>query len=372
MSEQQRYLALDVFRGMTICLMIIVNSPGGDIAYAPLHHAHWNGFTPTDLVFPSFLFAVGNAMAFVMYKYESRGSSAFWNKTVRRTLLIFLLGYLMYWFPFFQHAAGGGLELKPFAETRIMGVLQRIALCYFFASVILHYFSLKKALWIGAGILLLYWLLAYVFGTPGDPYSLSGNADLKLDMALFGPAHLYHGEGVPFDPEGVLSTLPAIVNVIIGYWAGMLIRRLGNSYETISKLMLAGTLCLFVALFWGMAFPINKKIWTSSYVLLSSGIDLLILAALIYYIEILKRHRFTYFFNVFGKNPLTIYLLSELALTTLYLIPAGGTSLQEAIYQGLTYIASPVNASLLFAILFMLFCWSVGYVMDRRKIYIRV
>ena len=120
MSLQQRYLALDVFRGMTICLMIIVNSPGGPITYAPLLHAHWNGFTPTDLVFPSFLFAVGNAMAFVMHKYEERGSQAFWNKTIKRTLIIFLLGYLMYWFPFFQHAAGGGLELKPLAETRIM------------------------------------------------------------------------------------------------------------------------------------------------------------------------------------------------------------------------------------------------------------
>ena len=147
MSDNQRNLALDVFRGMTICFMIIVNTPGSwEIAYAPLLHAPWHGFTPTDLVFPSFLFAVGNAMAFVMYKYEAQGDSAFWKKTLKRTVIIFLLGYLMYWFPFVQEVRGGGWEFKPFAETRILGVLQRIALCYFFASVVLHYGSKKFAM----------------------------------------------------------------------------------------------------------------------------------------------------------------------------------------------------------------------------------
>jgi len=342
------------------------------VTYAPLLHAHWNGFTPTDLVFPSFLFAVGNAMAFVMHRYEAQGSAAFWNKILRRTFLIFLLGYLMYWYPFFQQSVGGGLELKPLGETRILGVLQRIALCYLCASVILHYLSMKKALWLGAGLLLLYWLLAYVFGDAGDPYSLAGNAGLKLDLALFGPDHLYHGEGVAFDPEGLLSTMPAIVNVLIGYWAGMLVRKLGNSFETISKLMLVGTVCIFIALVWDMVFPVNKKLWTSSFVLLTSGIDLLILPALIYYIEILKRQRFTYFFHVFGRNPLFIYLLSELLLTTLYLIPVGGGNLKEAIYNVFAGIASPINASLMFALFFMLCCWSVGYFLDKRKIYIRV
>ena len=148
MPENQRYLALDVFRGMTGCFMIIVNSPGSwHIAYAPLLHASWHGFTPTDLVFPSFLFAVGNAMAFVMPKYESLGTEIFWKKTIKRTIIIFLLGYLMYWFPFFQTAEGGGVELKPISETRILGVLQRIALCYFFASIILYYGSRNFAIW---------------------------------------------------------------------------------------------------------------------------------------------------------------------------------------------------------------------------------
>src|SRR3990170_5479020 len=143
MAEQQaRYLALDVFRGMTVCFMIIVNSPGSwDFVYGPLLHAPWHGFTPTDLVFPSFLFAVGNAMAFVMYKYENQPNTVFWTKILKRTFIIFLLGFLMYWFPFFRASSGGGLELKPIAETRILGVLQRIALCYFAASLIIYYGS---------------------------------------------------------------------------------------------------------------------------------------------------------------------------------------------------------------------------------------
>ena len=167
MERNERNLALDVFRGMTVCFMIIVNSPGDwVIAYEPLLHAKWHGFTPTDLVFPSFLFVVGNAMAFVRYKYESRGEGVFWTKTLKRTFIIFLLGYLMYWYPFIQHAEDGSLILRPIAETRILGVLQRIALCYFFASVVIHYGSKTFAFWFSILALIAYWFLAYAFGLP--------------------------------------------------------------------------------------------------------------------------------------------------------------------------------------------------------------
>lgn len=374
MTENQRYLALDVFRGMTICFMIIVNSPGRwDIAYGPLLHAPWHGFTPTDLVFPSFLFAVGNAMAFVMHKYEVLGDSVFWRKTLKRTVIIFLLGYLMYWFPFFREAEGGGLELKPIGETRILGVLQRIALCYFFASVILHYGSKKIALWFCALALLGYWIISYVYGEANDPYSLAGNAGLKLDLILVGEKHLYHGEGIAFDPEGLLSTLPSIVNVIAGYLAGDFIRKHGNSYETIAKLMFGGAVLILVALTWDMVFPINKKLWTSSFVLLTVGIDLIILPVLIYTIEMEKRKKWTYFFLVFGRNPLFIYVLSELLLITLYMISVGDSSLQHVFYNNvLRSFASPINASFLFALIFMLTCWTIGYILDKKKIYIKV
>lgn len=371
---QARNLALDVFRGMTLCFMIIVNSPGNwDFAYAPLLHASWHGFTPTDLVFPSFLFAVGNAMAFVMHKYEIQGNAVFWNKILKRTFIIFLLGFLMYWFPFFREANGGGLELKPLSETRFLGVLQRIALCYFFASIIIHFGSKKFALWFSAFALISYWIISYAFGDTSDPYSLTGNAGLKLDLFLFGEHHLYHGEGIAFDPEGLLSTLPSIVNVIAGYLAGDFIRRKGNSYETIARLMIAGAVLLLVAFTWDMTFPINKKLWTSAFVLLTVGLDLFILSILIYIIEISSRRKWTFFFVVFGRNPLFIYLFADVLLTTLYMIPMGDTSLQEWFYQNvLGSFAGPLLASFLFAILYMLLNWTVAYFLDKKKIYIKV
>lgn len=371
MAENQRYLALDVFRGMTVCFMIIVNSPGDwDIAYAPLLHAKWHGFTPTDLVFPSFLFAVGNAMAFAMHKYESQGSSVFWTKTLKRTAIIFLLGYLMYWFPFVDFETW---TLRPISETRILGVLQRIALCYFFASIILHYGSKKMAVIISAILLVGYWIVLYAYGDANDPYSLAGYAGNELDFLILGEKHLYHGEGVAFDPEGILSTLPSIVNVIAGYLVGDFIRKHGNSYETIAKLMLAGAVLILIALTWNMVFPINKKIWTSSFVLLTVGLDMFLLPLLIYVIEMLKRTKWTNFFVVFGRNPLFIYLLSEVLLMIFYMISVGNKSFPQWLTKNFFgSIVDPYTASFLFAFFFMMSCWAVGYVLDRKKIYIKV
>jgi predicted acyltransferase len=375
MAEQQaRYLALDVFRGMTICFMIIVNFPGSwEHVYGPLLHADWHGFTPTDLVFPSFLFAVGNAMAFVMHKYQNQPSNIFWAKILKRTFIIFLLGYLMYWFPFFREAEGGGIELKPIGETRIPGVLQRIALCYFFASIILHYGSRRFALWFSVFALFAYWGISFVFGDPSDPYSLTGNAGLKFDLFLLGESHLYHGEGIAFDPEGLLSTLPSIVNVIAGFFAGDFLRRNGSSYETIAKLMVAAAFLLLAAFIWDMGFPINKKIWTSSFVLLTVGLDLLIISVLVYAIEIYKRQRWTYFFVVFGRNPLFIYIFADILFTILAMVQVGDSALPGWLYSDVFgKFAGPVLASFLFALSFMLVNWTVGYFLDKRKIYIKV
>lgn len=371
MVDNQRFLALDVFRGMTVCFMIIVNSPGDwSIAYAPLLHATWHGFTPTDLVFPSFLFAVGNAMAFVMHKYEGQGSMVFWKKTLKRMSIIFLLGFLMYWFPFIDFET---MTLKPLAETRILGVLQRIALCYFMASVVIHFFSTKGAIIFSALALLVYWWVLVMFGDPNDPFSMVGYAGNKIDLMILGEKHLYHGEGMAFDPEGILSTLPAVVNVLLGFLVGNFIRKKGNSYEVVAKLMIVGACLLLVALSWNMAFPINKKIWTSSFVLYTVGLDLLILPILIFIVEVKRKTIWTSFFVVFGRNPLFIYLLSEILLITLYLVPVGDSSLQRWFYKDLFgSFASPINASLLFALALTLTCWAVGYALDRRKIYIKV
>ncbi len=371
-----RFLSLDVFRGMTICFMIIVNTPGsGAEPFAPLEHARWHGFTPTDLVFPSFLFAVGNAMSFSLDKYRSLGSGAFLKKIVRRTVLIFLLGYLMYWFPFFGFDASHHIVAAPIANTRIMGVLQRIAFCYFFASLFIHYLSKRVVAIVSIALLLGYWLLLVLFGDPTQPYSLLGNAGLYFDTFLMGTRHLYHGEGVPFDPEGWLSTLPAVVNVIAGYTAGRFIQAHGKNYETLSKLMLTGALAIFVALWWNMVFPINKKLWTPPFVLLTSGIDLFLISGLLYIIEIkqVQNRWWTNFFVVFGKNPLFIYLLSELLVTVLFMIPVGKQSLFGWVNKVLFQVIAPgAVGSLLFALSYMLFCWSIGLWLNKRKIYIKV
>src|SRR6476620_700343 len=321
-KTHERFLSLDVFRGMTICFMIIVNTAGsGATPFAPLEHAKWHGFTPTDLVFPSFLFAVGNAMSFSLGKYKQIGDATFWGKVIRRTLLIFLLGYLMYWFPFFRLDQAGHIIAAPFHNTRIMGVLQRIALCYFFASVLIHYCSTRTVFVISALLLIGYWILLLAFGG-SDPYGMVTNTGYYMDKAILGESHMYHGEGVAFDPEGLLSTLPSIVNVVIGYFAGAFIQRKGKGYETMTKLLLVGALLIFIALCWNIVFPINKKLWTSSCVLLTTGIDLMLIAALLYMVEL--RHwnplNWTRFFLVFGKNPLFIYLLSELLVIILYMI----------------------------------------------------
>ena len=369
-----RFLSLDVFRGMTICFMIIVNNPGSSVSFWPLNHAPWNGFTPTDLVFPSFLFAVGNAMSFTMKKYQQLGNAAVLAKIFKRTLLIFLIGYLMYWFPFFA-VHDGHWALKPIGHTRIVGVLQRIALCYCFASLMVHYLS-KNAVYILSGIFLLgYWIILLTMGDHSDPLGMLTNAGTYLDKWVLGDAHMYHGEGVAFEPEGLLSTIPAIVNVIIGYYAGKFIQEKGKTYEAISKLILTGCLFIFIAICWDAVFPMNKKLWSSSFVFITTGIDLVVISFLIYVVEIKKWNyaNWTAFFMPFGKNPLFVYLVSEVLLTILAWIAIGGMGLPEWVNRSFYQVIAPGKVgSLLFAVSFMLVCWLVGYILDKRKIYIRV
>ena len=369
-----RFTALDVFRGMTICFMIIVNTPGnGATTFSPLLHAKWNGFTPTDLVFPSFLFAVGNAMSFVMNKWNNLQQSEVLWKILKRTAVIFLLGYLMYWFPFVERNAAGDFISFPFSATRVFGVLQRIALCYGIASLIVYYCKPKTAVLLAVAFLLVYWILLYVFSDPTDPLGMQTNAGSQLDRWLLGEKHLYHGEGVAFDPEGLLSTLPAVVNVIAGYFVGKFIQQKGNSYETLTHLLLAGAALLFISYCWNLNFPVNKKLWTSSFVTLTVGLDCIILSALIYVISIKNKTGWTYFFEVMGRNPLFIYLLSELGATLLYFFRADNkTTLYQWIYQNVFQFTGNYLGSLLFAVSYMLFCWLVGYFLDTRKIYIRV
>lgn len=383
-QAKQRFLPLDVLRGMTICFMIIVNTPGGP-SYWPLDHAPWNGFTPTDLVFPTFLFCVGNAMSFTMRKYEEQGRSAVLSKIFKRTALIFLCGFLLYWFPFFRHT-DAGWSLRPLSHTRILGVLQRIALCYGIAALMI-YFLPRNAVWAMAIIFLLgYWFLAWYFGDPGGvsphslvgPYTIHGNADLKLDRLIMGDNHLYRdssppANGFPFDPEGLLSTLPAIVNTIAGYYAGLYVQKNGRTAKKIWQMIFIGALLVIVAWCWNPVFPINKKLWTSTFVVNTVGIDLILLGFLIFVIDFRGWKSWTPFFVTVGKNPLAVYLLSELLIVVLFLIPVGDNDLVGWIISHTTAYIKPVEiGSLVFAIGYMLVCWCFGKFLEVRNIYIRL
>lgn len=381
----QRYYSLDVFRGATVALMILVNNPGswGHI-YAPLEHASWHGVTPTDLVFPFFLFAVGNAMAFVMPKLQQNGDAAFWKKVLKRTVLIFGIGILLHWFPFVRYNADGELVARKWETLRIFGVLQRIALCYFFASVAVFYLKLKGSFVLSAFLLLAYWFMC-IAGNPSDPYSLSGWFGTDIDIAILGKKHLYTGEGVPFDPEGIMSSFAAIVQVIFGYIAGHYIITKGKTPEMLNGLFVAGCVLIFTGFCWDMVFPLNKKIWTSSYTVYTTGLALLILALMIYLIEFKNaRGAWSRFFDVFGKNPLFIFVLSGALPRLLGLIRIPNGLNEEGKAKFLAPFAwfyekcckplfnDPRNSSLLYALCFITFMWLLAWLLDRKKIYIKV
>lgn len=390
----QRFYSLDVFRGATVALMILVNNPGSWAhIYAPLKHAPWHGCTPTDLVFPFFLFAVGNALAFVMPKLEQAGDAVFWKKVIKRTLLIFLIGLLLNWSPFVKWNADV-LEMKPLDNLRIMGVLQRIALCYFFASVIVFYAKQRGAFVIAAILLLFYWLLSLLLGATGDPYSLTGWFGTAIDKAILGEAHLYKGEGVPFDPEGLMSTFAAIAQVVFGYLVGDYIQKKSagskegtqsNKYELVAALFVTATILTVTGLAWDTVFPINKKIWTSSYTIYTTGLAIYTIATLIWFIEIKQaKNWLTKFFDVFGKNPLFIFVLSGFLPRALGLIRIPNGINDEGLPKYLSPFSwfyekickpipgAPENGSLVYAICMIILYWAICYWLDKKKIYIKV
>ncbi len=381
----QRYYSLDVFRGATVALMILVNNPGSWAnIFPPLKHAPWHGSTPTDMVFPFFLFAVGNAMAFVIPRLEQAGPSLFWKKVIKRTLLIFAIGLFLNWNPFVRWE-GEEIVWKAWQNIRILGVLQRIALCYFFASIIIYYAKTRGAFVISGIILFVYWAICLLLGNTGDPYSLAGWFGTEIDINILGVTHIYKGEGVPFDPEGLSSTPTAIVQVIFGFFVGQYIQQKGKNYEMLSNLLIAGLVLFFTGYCWDMVFPVNKKIWTSSYVLYTTGLAILSLGTLIYLIEFKgAKGAWSRFFDVFGKNPLFIYVLSGFLPRVLamfrwvdHVTPEGEkayTSFFPWFYEHVCKnIATDLRVgSLLYALCMITFYWAIVYVLDRKKIYIKV
>ena len=382
--------------------MILVNNPGTWAhIYSPLEHAPWHGLTPTDLVFPFFLFAVGNALAFIMPKLETGGDAIFWKKVLKRTVLIFLIGLFLNWWPFitevnrviegtnqFQKETifkgftwidytknKAGEIVEVIKGVRILGVLQRIALCYFFASIIIYYLKVRKAFLAGLIFLLAYWVLCYV-ANPADPYSLQGWFGTDIDKAILSETHMYKGEGIAFDPEGLMSTIPAIVQVIFGYLVGDYIQKKGKNFEMLSGLFVAGVAMLVTGFCWDMIFPINKKIWTSSYTVYTSGLAIITIATMIYLIEFKNAKGWlSKFFDVFGKNALFVFALSAFLPKGLALIKLGdGVNPWSWLYKKvLIHIpGTPENGSLAYAICVITFMWFICWWMDKKKIYVKV
>ena len=371
-----RLLSLDAFRGATIAGMILVNNPGSwSHIYWPLRHAEWHGWTPTDWVFPFFLFIVGVSITLALSRrVESGGPQRdLYLKIARRSLVIFALGLLLSGFPFFE-----------FSTIRITGVLNRIAVCYFFAAIIFLKTDWRKQLLITAALLVGYWAIVALIPAPGyaaGDLSKEGSIASFVDRKLLGN-HIWRGGGRVYDPEGILSTLPAIATTLCGVLAGHWMRRTRDDYEKVAGMFAAGVACVMVGWAWNPWLPINKPLWTSSYVLFTAGWALLLLALCYWLIDIKNYRRWSLPFVVFGVNALAVFVLTGLVARAMTLkewwnLPrADGTAgavLQTYLYQNLfASWLSPVNASLAYALCFVLVWLGLMTILYRKKIFIKV
>jgi len=376
---KNRLLSIDIMRGMTICFMIIVNTPGSwEYVYSPLLHAKWHGCTPTDLVFPFFLFIVGVSMSISFSKIIRDGTiqqhrGKLIRKILRRTMLIFLVGLFLNWFPFHH---------KHISDLRILGVLQRIALAYGGAAMLIVFLKDKKALGVTATIILLgYWAIMFFFGEPGSPYTLEGNVATWLDPKILGNAHVYNGFGIPFDPEGLVSTLPGVAHVLIGYFIGLKVLELKKDENhalaipsQLITLLGIGITLVVLGLIWNYSFPINKPIWTSSYVLLTCGLGTIFLLILIWLVDHKKMIAWAYPFRVFGLNPLVCYALSGLFVRLmLFTFKWDDTNAYQWLYENIFQSAlGNYSGSFAFALSYTLFIFLFALVLYRKNIVVKL
>ncbi len=368
MELNARIIALDVLRGLTIALMILVNTPGSwSYVYPPLLHAKWHGFTPTDAVFPFFLFIVGVSVHFAFKNYKPEQYNRALLKIGKRTLIIFGIGLFLNLYPKFN-----------LDTVRVFGVLQRIAIAYGIGAVLCLLLNKKLLIFTLISILLLYWGLLY-FLVPDNPYDPQTNLVGKIDLFILGPKHVWKGLGFPFDPEGLLSSLPAIGTVIIGNFTGQLITKSKSNLDTVKTLFIYGSILTVIGWLWGYIFPINKSLWTSSYVCFSGGLAILFLALLIWIIDIKGYKKWSKPFIHFGTNPLFIFVFSGLYVKSIiYLIKFTNDQGETVTGYKFLYndlfvpIAGKMNGSLLFAITHILFFWALVYILYKKKIFIKI
>lgn len=367
-SVKKRLLSLDVFRGATVAAMILVNNPGdwGNV-YPPLLHAHWNGCTPTDLVFPFFLFIVGVSIAYALHtkKQDPAARPALRKKILVRTLILFGLGLFLSLFPGFD-----------FTTVRIPGVLQRIAVVYMLAAFLFLRLTPRKLAFTAAGLLVFYYLSMTLVPVPGiGPANLDPGQNLAawIDRSVLTTSHLWKTSGT-WDPEGIWSTIPAVSTALAGVLCGVWLRkedRPGNKVAWMFTFAFGGILA---GLAWDLFFPINKSLWTSSYVLYAGGWALGGLAMLYWLIDVKGYRRFTTPFVIYGINAITVFFVSGLVPRILTRIDvAGGQNLRTWLYE--TIYApwfSPVNASLAWAVSYVLGWYLILWIMYKRGIIIKV
>ncbi|RMF27066.1 MAG: DUF5009 domain-containing protein [Bacteroidetes bacterium] len=357
-----RLVSLDVFRGLTIAGMVIVNDPGSwDYVYAPLRHAEWHGITPTDLVFPFFLYIMGVAVVLALSRRLAKGATprALYGKILRRTLILFALGLFLNLFPDFQ-----------FAELRVAGVLQRIALVYLACALLFLHTGWRGQLWWGVGLLVGYWLAMCFIPTPGYGEVLlepGKNLAAWVDSHLL-PGRFYQGT---WDPEGLLSTLPAIGTGISGMLVGHLLLSKRSNEHKLIWMLVGGFLAFVAGSVWDWFFPINKNLWTSSYVLYTSGLATLTFAACLWFVDVLGYRSWTHFGVVFGMNAIAAYVLHGVLIHAF--LAGGESSVVHRFFTGLTHLGlEPKLASFLWALSYTLLIYLIAWVLYRRRIFIKI
>lgn len=372
-NNVSRLLSLDVFRGLTVAAMVLVNNPGTwSAVYAPLKHADWHGVTPTDFVFPFFLFIVGISITFALGKRVENGTvnNALHWKIIKRGLLIFGIGLFLMAFPKFD-----------FGQLRIMGVLQRIAICYVVAALLFVHTNWRTQTYFAAALLFIYWALMTFIPVPGCEIATiddkACNLSAYLDRMILGANHIYKGAKV-YDPEGFLSTIPAISTCLAGVLCGHWLRSRRDDLAKVSGMFFFGVVLTVIGWFWNLFFPLNKPLWTSSYVVYTAGLALCALAACYWLVDIQGYRRWTKPFVIFGVNALALYAGSSLLARILINIPvqrADGKNGHAQTWIFDTFfapLASPINASLIFGITYIFFWLLLMWLLYRKNIVIKV